>query len=53
MTPMYFGSSTSPLYGVYHAPMGHDRNQGVLLCYPFGQQYMRAHRAFRQMTTQL
>ncbi|MGB5325788.1 MAG: hypothetical protein WBN40_10245, partial [Pseudomonadales bacterium] len=26
---------------------------GVLLCYPFGQEYLRAHRAFRQLATML
>jgi len=53
MTPMYFGRSEAPLYGVYDAPIGADRNHGVVLCYPFGQEYMRAHRAYRQIATQL
>lgn len=53
MTPMFFGRSESPLYGVYHPPPSRDRNQAVLLCYPFGQEYMRAHRAYRQLASQL
>ncbi len=50
MNPLYFGSSDRPLYGVYHAPKARTgRRTGVVLCYPFGQEYMRAHRAFRQV----
>lgn len=50
MNPLYFGSSDRPLYGVYHAPKARTgRRTGVVLCYPFGQEYMRAHRAFRQL----
>ena len=38
------------LYGVHHAPRGSTpRSAGVVLCYPFAQEYMRAHRAFRQL----
>ena len=39
-----FGSMTPPPAG--GAPAG-----AVVLCYPFGQEYMRAHRAFRQLAT--
>lgn len=49
MNPLFFGSAEAPLYGVYHAPQGRQRHAGVVLCYPFGQEYMRAHRAFRQL----
>lgn len=50
MTPLFFGSSTAPLYGVYHAPSSAiSQSQAVLLCAPFGQEYMRSHRAFRQL----
>ena len=54
MEPIYFGKSSSPLYGVYHAP---DTNvykeRAVLLCYPGGHEYMRIHRAYRQLASQL
>lgn len=51
MIPQYFGISASPLYGVYHPAEGQRaRKTGVVLCYPFGQEYMRAHRAFRQLS---
>lgn len=50
MNPFHFGSSRQPLYGVYHPPRGQGaREHGVLLCAPMGQEYMRAHRAFRQL----
>ena len=51
MTPLYFGMSDRPLFGVYHPPKGEvNRNSGILLCYPFGHEYMRSHRAFRQLS---
>jgi uncharacterized protein len=51
MNPLFFGSSDSPLYGVYHPPKARQgRKSGVVLCCPFGQEYMRAHRAFRQLS---
>ncbi len=53
MNPLFFGSTDAPLYGVYHAPQGAPRDAGVVLCPPFGQEYMRAHRALRQLAQQL
>jgi pimeloyl-ACP methyl ester carboxylesterase len=54
MNPFFFGSSKSPLYGVYHPPRTQESvTRAVLLCYPMGAEYMRAHRAFRQLTTLL
>ena len=50
MNPIYFGTAPRSLFGVYHPPKAAQaRATGVVLCYPFGQEYMRAHRAFRQM----
>jgi len=50
MNPLFFGQTESPLYGVYHPPQASPRDAGVVLCYPFGQEYMRAHRAYRQLS---
>lgn len=51
MNPFYFVESARPLYGVHHPPRGSTaRSAGVVLCYPFAQEYMRAHRAFRQLS---
>lgn len=50
MNPFFFGDSAQALYGVYHPPMTHPaKTEGVLLCPPFGQEYMRSHRAYRQL----
>lgn len=50
MTPLLFGAADAPLYGVHHPPQATPTNTGVVLCYPFGQEYMRAHRACRQLS---
>ena len=51
MNPLFFGPSDGPLYGVYHPPKARiARETGVVLCAPFGQEYMRAHRAYRQLS---
>jgi len=49
MTPLLFGSADAPLYGVHHAPQAAPQRDGIVLCCPFGQEYMRAHRACRQL----
>lgn len=54
MNPFFFGASAQPLYGVYHPPREQTHPvRAVLLCYPAGIEYMRAHRAFRQLTSLL
>lgn len=54
MEAFFFGPLSSQLFGVYHpANVSQDRYQGVVLCYPFGQEYMRSHRAFRQLAVAL
>jgi pimeloyl-ACP methyl ester carboxylesterase len=48
--PFYFGSSQQQLFGVYDAPArGGAANAGVVLCQPLGHEYLRAHRAFRNL----
>jgi pimeloyl-ACP methyl ester carboxylesterase len=50
VNPLYFGAADRALYGVYLPPKAKQaRRSGVVLCYPMGQEYMRAHRAFRQL----
>ena len=54
MNPFYFGTAERALFGVYHPPRVRGGSmEGAVLCYPWGVEYMRAHRAFRQMTTLL
>ncbi len=53
MNPFHFGPSDRALFGVHHPPARDDRGRGVVLLYPVGGEYLRAHRAFRQLTTLL
>lgn len=54
MNPQFFGTAERSLYGVYHAPRARvAKKTGVVCCYPFGQEYMRSHRAFRQLASLL
>ena len=52
--PYYFGPPQTPLFGCYHAPRADpSRDCGVVLCYPMGDEYIRFHRAFRQLADRL
>jgi len=51
--PVFFGPIGEPLYGCYHLPGGPHHDLGVVLCYPWGQEYLRAHRAFVQLAARL
>ncbi len=54
METFHFGSSDKKLFGIYTPRSGPAaRDAAVLLCYPFGQEYMRAHMAYRQLATLL
>jgi pimeloyl-ACP methyl ester carboxylesterase len=60
MNPFFFGRSERPLFGLFTrgqsaASTGSvaTSDRAVLLCHPIGAEYMRAHRAFRQLTTLL
>jgi uncharacterized protein len=47
--PMFFGPR-GELFGCYHAPTaGSGPTMGAVLCYPFGHEYIRAHRSFLQL----
>lgn len=54
MQPFYFGTSANQLFGAYHAPEGAgSRNGAVVLCQPLCHEYLRAHRAFRNLAMAL
>lgn len=54
MNFFYFGHSEEKLYGTYMPAVSASAdNAAVLLCYPFGHDYMRSHKAFRQIATLL
>ncbi len=53
MDAFYFGPSASYLFGTYHPPQNGNRREGIVLCNPFGQEYMRAHRSLRRLAINL
>jgi uncharacterized protein len=54
MTPLFFGSSQRRLYGAYDPPQGaRPGARAVVLCYPWGQEYLRAHRSMRRLANML
>lgn len=54
MNPLFFGESAAPMFGVFHPPVREGSGRSaVLLCPPLGQEYMRSHRALRQLALQL
>lgn len=46
--PFYFGTSTTQLFGIYDPPQSAGR-RGVVLCQPWGQEYLRAHQSIRHL----
>jgi exosortase A-associated hydrolase 2 len=54
VAPFYFGPLDKQLFGLYHAPQpGQERDFGVVLCNPWGQEFVRAHRAISQLAVRL
>ena len=54
MTPFYFGTRDRRLFGVMDVPSPATRTRrAVVLCHPFGQEYVRAHRSMRKLAEQL
>ncbi len=53
MDIFYFGPSAASLLGCYHPPQQLSRHEGVVLCNPFGQEYLRAHRSLRRLAESL
>jgi pimeloyl-ACP methyl ester carboxylesterase len=50
----YFGGKDRPLFGTLHrAQRLRARSASVLLCNPFGEEAVRAHRIYRVLATQL
>jgi len=53
LKPFYFGDSRRPLFGIHHPPRAAARHTGVVICNPFGQEYLRAHRSLRELAGRL
>ena len=52
--PFYFGPAEKPLFGCYQlARQATGGVGGIVFCYPMGHEYIRCHRAFRQLTNRL
>jgi pimeloyl-ACP methyl ester carboxylesterase len=52
MQPFHFGPDRR-LFGIYQPPQGAAKSAGVVLCQPLGHEYVRTHRAFRNLAQQL
>lgn len=50
MTPLFFGTSARRLFGLYTPPRTRVSGaRSFVLCHPWGQEYLRAHRSMRQL----
>lgn len=52
-TSTWFGDDQNPLLGWYHAAQGKSQGCGVVLCAPFGHEYLVAYRAYRKLAEAL
>lgn len=53
MQAFYFGPPDRRLFGCFHAATTRTAEVGVLLCAPYGQEYVRSHRMFRVLAERL
>lgn len=53
MNPYYFGTHERRLFGIHEAPQRSLARRGVVLCYPWGAEYIHAYRAMRQLAKML
>jgi alpha/beta superfamily hydrolase len=51
--PFFFDSDGMSLFGAYHAPSGTARRSAVVVCPPWGPDYVRTHRGLRQLAIRL
>jgi len=54
IAPFYFGVPEKELFGCLHMPEADSSlNCGVVVCQPFGHEYVNSHRALRQLAVRL
>lgn len=53
MTPLLFGPASRQLFGLFHASEREGGSTAVLICAPFGQESIRAHRFMRVLADRL
>lgn len=51
MHPFYFGSGRRRLFGIYEpSRLARSRSRAVLICHPWGAEYLHAHRSMKQLS---
>ena len=53
MNPFFFGTRNRRLFGIYTPARSGAGARAAVLCHPFGQEYLRAHRSMRQLAIML
>jgi pimeloyl-ACP methyl ester carboxylesterase len=53
MNPFYFGTQERQLLGVYEAAHDSKASSAVVVCHPWGAEYIHAYRALRRLTKML
>lgn len=54
MTPFFFGFNERRLFGIYMPAHGSGSSpSAVVVCYPWGQEYLRSHRSLKYLSTLL
>ncbi|HET9576195.1 MAG TPA: amino acid adenylation domain-containing protein [Usitatibacter sp.] len=53
LEPFHFGNAERKLFGLIRRPAGTARAVGVVLCPPHAHEYVRTHRAFRELAQRL
>jgi pimeloyl-ACP methyl ester carboxylesterase len=54
VNPLYLGTSERRLFGIYEPPaVKCGRPRAAVLCYPWGSEYVYAHRSMRHLATKL
>jgi pimeloyl-ACP methyl ester carboxylesterase len=49
----FFGDPAARLFACHHPPSEGDSDDGVVLCYPMGHEYIRTHRLYRFLARRL
>ena len=53
MNPVYFGAHERRLFGIYEPARHAKTRRGVVLCHPWGAEYIHAYRSMRQLAKML
>lgn len=53
MNPLLFGSRARQLFGIHAPAAGQRQRRGVVLCAPWGQEYLRSQRSFKLLGDRL